>query len=190
VGAKRIANLSGPIADFRILLRYYGLIPLTRYWLYLQADKAPRDPLAHKIEKIQCLCNFIYYPLEHTYWLMMHEVIPSSTNTMNQIGYWSCRFWAAYVVLEFVRLWLQHRQLTKKAQLAKQVDAAQASEIRREVALERKQIRLGTIINTAYLPLTVHWSLENSSFPDVGVGIFGTIAALAQFYVAWQATAV
>ena len=47
---------------------------------------------------------------------------------------------------------------------------------------------MNTIINAAYFPLTVHWSLETSSFPDVGVGIFGTIAALVQLKMAWKAS--
>lgn len=53
---------------------------------------------------------------------------------------------------------------------------------------EKKGLIINTIINTGYLPLTVHWSLEKSSFPDVGVGMFGGIAAVAQFYVAWKST--
>jgi hypothetical protein len=39
------------------------------------------------------------------------------------------------------------------------------------------------------LPLTVHWSLERSSFPDVLVGVFGGFASVFQIYAAWKATA-
>ena len=42
--------------------------------------------------------------------------------------------------------------------------------------------------NACYFPLTVHWSLENSSFPDVGVGLCGTAAALSQLYAAYRST--
>jgi hypothetical protein len=51
---------------------------------------------------------------------------------------------------------------------------------------EKKSLMYSTIINAAYFPLTVHWSMETSSLPDVGVGIFGTIAAVAQLITAWK----
>lgn len=58
------------------------------------------------------------------------------------------------------------------------------------VAIEKKKKdwNLAFLINSAYFPLTVHWSLESSGFPDVGVGLFGTIAAVAQVYISWNAT--
>lgn len=42
---------------------------------------------------------------------------------------------------------------------------------------------------TSYLPLTVHWSLEKSSFPDVLVGVFGGFASIFQIYATWQSIA-
>jgi hypothetical protein len=58
-----------------------------------------------------------------------------------------------------------------------------------EVLLEQEKSALfyNTLVNAAYFPLTIHWSLENSSLPDVGVGLFGTIAALGQIITAWRA---
>jgi hypothetical protein len=41
----------------------------------------------------------------------------------------------------------------------------------------------------SYLPLTVHWSLEKSSFPDVLVGVFGGFASIFQIYATWQSIA-
>jgi hypothetical protein len=32
----------------------------------------------------------------------------------------------------------------------------------------------------------VHWSIENSPFPDIGVGVFGTLAAFYQLVGAWK----
>jgi hypothetical protein len=52
---------------------------------------------------------------------------------------------------------------------------------------EKKSLMYSTIINAAYFPLTLHWSMETSSLPDVGVGIFGSIAAVAQLITAWKA---
>jgi len=47
------------------------------------------------------------------------------------------------------------------------------------------------IVNLGYLPLTVHWSLEKGIFSNPAwVGLFGTIAAIAQLRAGWKATAV
>jgi hypothetical protein len=131
---------------------------------------------------------------------MLHKVIPVEDKTMNSIGYWSCRFWAAYVILEFIRLRDEYKQLKRKERrLAREVgdkssaassssSSAATEQEHLELQMARNRLTIGTIINTAYLPLTVHWSLENSTFPDIGVGICGTIAAIAQFYTSWKAT--
>ncbi len=53
---------------------------------------------------------------------------------------------------------------------------------------EQKVLFLNTVVNSAYFPLTVHWSLENSSLSDLGVGVFGTVAAIGQIILAWKAS--
>ncbi|KAF9175669.1 hypothetical protein BGX21_010574 [Mortierella sp. AD011] len=200
--AKRISNLSGPISDFRILLRYYGLLPLIQWMQYVDNTPSPSSLLL-TIDRLQNICNLIYYPLEHIYWLGAHEVIPISMEKTNSIAIWSCRFWAAYVVLQFVHLAEEYRlykarlhstqaQIKAADKKAKETgEPVDKTEYKSELAAlraEKKGIFINTLINTGYLPLTVHWSLENSGFPDVGVGIFGGIAAVAQFYVAWKST--
>ncbi|KAG0349886.1 hypothetical protein BG005_010579 [Podila minutissima] len=200
--AQRIKNLSGPISDYRILLRYYGLLPLIQWMQYVDNNPSP-SKLLLLVDRLQNICNLIYYPLEHIYWLGAHEVIPISMETTNKISLWSCRFWAAYVVLQFIHLVEEYRLYKHRVQsVQEQIKAADVkaketgepadktvykAELK-ALQAEKKGIWINTIINTGYLPLTVHWSLENSSFPDVGVGMFGGVAALAQFYVAWKST--
>ncbi|TPX62027.1 hypothetical protein SpCBS45565_g07108 [Spizellomyces sp. 'palustris'] len=195
--ATRILNLAGPVSDFRILLRYYGLIPLLQWTAYSEQNPAPTRKL-QLLGRLQNLSNFCYYPLEHAYWLGLHNVIPMKPETRDKIGIWSCRFWAAYVVLYFAQLWEEHKGLAvreralakKKLKVGgdKDVDAKELAVERQALKDERKSLLVNTIINAAYFPLTVHWSLETSSFPDVGVGICGTIAAIAQFYTAWKSS--
>ncbi|KAI9094835.1 peroxisomal biogenesis factor 11 [Phlyctochytrium arcticum] len=197
--AQRIVNLATPLADVRVLLRYYGLLPMIQY---IKASERQPSPSA-KTQLLTRLMNasmIIYYPLEHAYWLSLHQIIPMKVETRNKVGIWSCRFWAAYVVLNFAQLWEQNVQLNKRERaLVKQHKLKQGGDVateakevatyrkeRQVLAKQRQGLALDTVINAAYFPLTVHWSLENSSFPDVGVGICGTIAALAQTYTAWQ----
>jgi hypothetical protein len=91
------------------------------------------------------------------------------------------------VVLYFAQLWEERRILNRKAlALAKKADAKES-----EVNLLEKQKHewaIAALINTAYFPMTIHWSLENSSFPELGVGLCGTVAAVAQLYSAWKST--
>ncbi|KAJ3115069.1 hypothetical protein HDU96_001233 [Phlyctochytrium bullatum] len=189
--AQRIANFAGPVSDFRILLRYYGLIPLTQWIIYSEQNPPPTQ-LLKLLYRLQNLVNLAYYPLEHIWWLGAHKVIPIKDSTLNSIGIWSCRFWAAYVVLYFIQLQQEASMLAKRSKdlMLKIKNGEKSDAIKAEsksVKDETNALIVNTIINAAYFPLTVHWSLENSSFPDVGVGICGTVAAVCQLYTAWKA---
>ncbi|CEG69821.1 hypothetical protein RMATCC62417_05825 [Rhizopus microsporus] len=193
--AQRIQNLASPVSDFRILLRYYGLLPMVQYMNYIEYNP-PSSKIALTIERLQNWSNIIYYPLEHIYWLGAHQVIPISEEKTNKIGMWSCRFWAAYVILEYGRLAEQYRNLrNRETSLLKRIKAGDIEtheDPEAEMAAikaERSSMIVNTCINTGYLPLTVHWSLEKSSFPDVLVGVFGGFASIFQIYAAWQSTA-
>ncbi|CAG8845456.1 37061_t:CDS:2, partial [Racocetra persica] len=59
---------------------------------------------------------------------------------------------------------------------------------KRQLKAEGDRIFRDTLINVGYFPLTIHWSLENSKFPEVGVGIFGTLAAAYELSKAWKDT--
>ncbi|KAI7871881.1 peroxisomal biogenesis factor 11 [Spinellus fusiger] len=190
--AQRIQNFASPVSDFRILLRYYGLLPLLQYMNYIE-HHPPASATALHIERLQNWCNVIYYPLEHIYWLGAHQIIPVSEEKTNAIGMWSCRFWAAYVLLEYARLADQHSGLKQReTDLLRRI---KAGDIQTEedpeadmarIKAERQSMLISACINTGYLPLTVHWSLKHSNFPDVLVGVFGGFASVLQIYTAWK----
>ncbi|KAG2224459.1 hypothetical protein INT45_010525 [Circinella minor] len=195
LAAKRIQNFAGPVSDFRILLRYYGLLPMVQYMNYLEYNK-PASKLSLAIERVQNLSMIIYYPLEHVYWLSAHDVLPISEKKTNSIGIWSCRFWAAWVVIEYGRLAEQYRLLKKRETgLLKRIkggDIETNEDPEAEMAsikAERSSILINTLINSGYLPLTVHWSLEKGLISDVLVGVFGGFTSILQVYAAWCATA-
>ncbi|KAI9498917.1 peroxisomal biogenesis factor 11 [Zychaea mexicana] len=195
LAAKRIQNLASPVSDFRILLRYYGLLPMVQYMNYLEYNP-PKTSLALNIERVQNLSMIIYYPLEHVYWLAAHNVLPVSEQKTNSIGIWSCRFWAAWVVMEYGRLAEQYRLMKKRETgLLKRIKAGDIEtdeDPEAEMAsikAERASIFVNTMINSGYLPLTVHWSLEKGLISDAMVGVFGGFAAVFQIYAAWRDTA-
>ncbi|CAG8507150.1 18859_t:CDS:2 [Acaulospora morrowiae] len=159
--AGRIANISSPVGDFRILLRYYGLLSLVQWMIHIE-HHPPATSLLLNIERIQNLTMVLYYPLEHIYWLAAHKN-------------WNLE-------LSF----LGGLRTTSILASRSGMEVAQEKTARYDQKIER--IWRESIINVGYLPLTVHWSIENSSFPDVGVGIFGTIAAFYQLRGAWKGT--
>ncbi|CAB4400881.1 hypothetical protein RhiirA1_497150 [Rhizophagus irregularis] len=188
--AQRIVNLNNPVTDFRIFLRFYGLLPLIQWMIHIE-HHPPVSSLLLQIERIQNLTMIFYYPLEHIWWLANHEVISISEARMNKIGVWSCRFWAVHVILQFLHLAIEWKLYKRRSRdIIKKVDGDE-DDIRKEKRQIKKageRIIRDTIINIGYLPLTMHWSIENSSFPDIGVGIFGTLAAFYQLVGAWKAT--
>ncbi|KAI8979806.1 peroxisomal biogenesis factor 11 [Mycotypha africana] len=151
---QRIRNLANPVSDFRILLRYYGLLPMIQYMNYLEYNP-PSTSIALTIERLQNWANVIYYPLEHIYWLGAHQVIPLSEQKTNKIGMWSCRFWAAYVILEYGRLLEQYKHLKKReTNLLKRIKAGDIETYEdpeaemAAIKAERSSMVVNTCINT------------------------------------------
>ncbi|KAJ3023683.1 UNVERIFIED_CONTAM: hypothetical protein HDU68_008505 [Siphonaria sp. JEL0065] len=189
--AQRLKNLAVPVGDTRVLLRYYGLIPLFQ-WIIFSERNPPSTPFLRLIYRLQNLANLGYYPLEHIYYLASHKVIQLTEETKNRVGIWSCRFWAAYVTLYFLQLHQEHRLLeNRQLQLSqRQRSNAEPKEVLRAeqkaISNEYQSLIVNTIINSAYFPLTLHWSVEKSWFPEMGVGLCGSVAAVAQIYSAWK----
>merc|ERR1711977_765913 len=49
-----------------------------------------------------------------------------------------------------------------------------------------KRWRRQLLINAAYAPLTIHWSLEKGLVGEFWVGLFGSVAGLAKLKEAWR----
>ncbi|CAG8449561.1 17228_t:CDS:2 [Cetraspora pellucida] len=112
-----------------------------------------------------------------------------SDERMNRLSIWSCRWWALYVLLQFYHLAQEQSLLTRRRRdirLDDDVEVVQKQ--KRQLKAEGDRIFQDTLINVGYLPLTLHWSLENSSFPEIGVGVFGTLASAFELSKAWKAT--
>ena len=179
--SQRIGNLASPISDFRVLLRYYGLIPMLQWIIHVETHPS-KSRYLQTLYRLENLFNVCYYPLEHVYWLAAHNIISITPETRDKVGMWSCRFWAAYVFTYFVHLYEDYKDLLRREKrLIK--DGENVDSVREE----KKALMVNAMINAAYAPLTVHWSLEKSSFPDIGVGLCGAIAAVGQLWAAWRA---
>jgi Peroxisomal biogenesis factor 11 (PEX11) len=170
----RLKSLSAKLSDTRILLRLHGIVP-TYNWMLNTHASPPSDPTLSTVTKLQTYANMLYFPLENAAYLASHKIIPMTERTETDLWIWSCRFWAAHVGLEFVRLYRERQlQLTTKV-TAEKTEAEEKRDRRWWAEL---------VLNLAYAPLTVHWSLEKGlGFRDVEIGYLGVIAAIASIYL-------
>ncbi|KAJ2205833.1 hypothetical protein IW145_002542 [Coemansia sp. RSA 521] len=189
--AERVRILSGLVADYRIMIRLVGLAPMAQFIRYGEQYPA-QSRVLRWLDRAMNLSLVCYYPLEHAYWLGAHRIIPLSDKAVENAGYWSCRFWAVWVALQFVHLGEEYRGITKRRKnifIQGKIDAVKMQEELDAVEADTKSWKIQLLINACYFPLTMHWSIRGSTFPDVAVGCFGTVAALAQAYNVWNATA-
>lgn len=168
----RLKSLSLKLADTRILLRLHGIIP-TYQWFLSTHYSPPSDPTLATVAKLQTYANLCYFPLENAAYLGMHDILPMSKRTETDLWLWSSRFWAAHVALEFVRLW-RERVIKSKGKGKEKMEEREAWDKRWWGSL---------IMNLAYAPQTVHWSVEGGVFSDIHIAYCGVIAALASIYL-------
>jgi hypothetical protein len=124
-----------------------------------------------------------YYPLEHAAYLVSHGVLPSSVSSPRalltgapakrvrldaaRLGRWSVRCWAAYVFLQLAHLRADAQLLgARERALAKAKGrgsalAAERADVRRRWGALLNEL----VVNLAYLPLTLHWSVTHTPHP-------------------------
>ncbi len=83
-----------------------------------------------------------------------------------------------HVGLDFVRLWREARLRSVKGKDKEGDERVWKAKWRREM-----------VVNLAYAPLTLHWSLENGFADDFWVGLLGSVAGVAGFRDLWKTTA-
>lgn len=172
----RLKKLSLIFADVRVFLRLQGIIP-TYQWLLQTHASPPSDPTLATVEKLQTYANMLYFPLENAAYLASHDIIPMSKRTETDLWLWSVRFWATHVALEFIRLY-RERQIRKKG---KEKEKETNDGGRRGDRTWWAQL----IMNLAYAPQTIHWSVEGGVFRDIEIAYAGVIAAIASIYLGW-----
>lgn len=60
--AVKLNNLAIPVSDFRILLRYYGLLPMIQ-WIITSELNPNKNKIIRWLNRFQNIANIIYYPL-------------------------------------------------------------------------------------------------------------------------------
>ncbi|MBW0518466.1 hypothetical protein O181_058181 [Austropuccinia psidii MF-1] len=165
----RLGSLSQLLSDARTTYRLWDLLSIFQWLRSLNALSISGSKLI-QIERLQVISMLIYYPLEHLYFLASKQIIPIPKRIINKVALYSCRAWAAYTLLHFFHLREDLILLNRERERLKSLSMSGSYPLvnKSETALGLKRIEgrraallNGLVINLAYLPLTVHWSLPN-----------------------------
>ncbi|KAL1737978.1 hypothetical protein HDZ31DRAFT_12066, partial [Schizophyllum fasciatum] len=179
-----------------------GILPIFQWLISLERTPQPTRRL-HNIERLQGWSMLGFFPLEQLSYLISKDVVPATLPSvkslydsaappaqvdLGRLGVLSCRFWAAYVVLQFAHMEEDRKLLIMKHRAYKRAGMTPGQ--KKELRASWDALFNQFIANLGYLPMTIHYSLEKGLFRnDTWVAFFGWIAAVAQFYSAWKATA-
>ncbi|KAF2276386.1 uncharacterized protein EI97DRAFT_433224 [Westerdykella ornata] len=204
--AKSSQALYAVISDFRIFVRLWGLLGLYTWakgeWKGADGAGAARQRKSWKERILKGITwaeigsLVAFQVLENGAYLSSKKVLTSEAWAGEQGAaretkwwLWSCRFWAAYVVLEGARLgtlWYYAGEEDR----ALEADGEKEGKLVRE--RKRAEDRLwwrDILSNAGYFPLTLHWSVDGGLMGDMAVGLCGMLAGGANLLDAWQATA-
>ncbi|KAK7467231.1 hypothetical protein VKT23_004289 [Stygiomarasmius scandens] len=104
---------------------------------------------------------------------------------------WSCRFWAAYVVLQIAHLREDWKLLQARTRSYRKVKGTSLNDNEKKEIQKRWDAYWNeVVVNFANLPLALNWSMQNDFIKsDVLVSILNLVAAIASFRSGWKATA-
>jgi hypothetical protein len=136
-------------------------------------ENPPADVVLKRIAWAQLSTIAMFQYLENAVYLASKGVFAWDAKKQTKYWLWSCRFWAAYVLLDFYKLSYQAKTAKGKEKDA-EVD---------------ERWWKGLIVNLAYAPLTIHWSLESGLIGEFAVGVLGSIAGIADLRDVWKKTA-
>jgi hypothetical protein len=120
----------------------------------------------------------VYQYLENGAYLSSKGVLGWSAERQGRAWVWSSRCWMAHVALDFVRLW---REWDVRRERGEKVDEVGEKEWWTTWSKE-------VLVNTAYAPLTLHWSLETGLIEEFWVGVLGSIAGIGGLRYRWRTT--
>lgn len=190
--SQSLRALSSLISDFRIFVRLWGLLAIWEWGSgVLKQAQGEGDRTLRGIAFAQVAVNVAFQALENGAYLASKGVLGWSTERQNSAWVWSSRFWAAHVGLDLWKLVCERRIRGREARAravgrGEKVDAEEEEEKRAWLAGWRKRV----LVNMAWAPLTMHWSVEDGLISDLWVGMFGSVAGVVGMSELWKKTAV
>lgn len=179
-------SLAGVISEFRIFTRLWGLLGIYA-WARATYGTPPADRMVRAITWGQIGANVGFQWCENVAYLASKGVLRGARfDASKQTGWWlwSCRFWAAHVALEGVRL-LRVRQVSARAR--ETTAEKTATNVEEQAEADRAWTRQWTV-NAAYAPMTLHYSIEQGLLTEAQLGVVGLIAGSTGLRQIWKQT--
>jgi hypothetical protein len=128
------------------------------------------------LERCQALSMTAFYPLDHVAFFARQGILPASlaltfggrkfgSVDLKKWGMYSCRCWAAYVVLQLVHLREDWDLLKRSASRGKESAGRNGDDDglawQKDLARRKKALINELIVNLGNLPVAVHWYVVN-----------------------------
>ncbi|KAK7058421.1 hypothetical protein VNI00_002055 [Paramarasmius palmivorus] len=197
------SNFARVISKSRTLYRFWGLIPIFQWMIALERNPQPTRNLLN-IERLQGWSMLGYYPLEHLTFLRSNDVIPSQLSlrvsplskpkkldlNAGEMSLWSCRCWAAYVVLQFAHLREQRKLLqTRQRNLRKAKGSSLSTAEKEELKKNWDAYWSELVMNAANFALALNDSSRTGYMNGVWYDLITLFATALSFRSGWKATA-
>ncbi|ESK90919.1 glutamyl-trna amidotransferase subunit a [Moniliophthora roreri MCA 2997] len=196
-------NFARVVSRSRTLYRFWGLMHIVQWMGALERSPQPTRSLLN-IERLQGWSMLGYYPLEHLSFLRSNDIIPSQLSARlsplakpkqlnidaGELSLWSCRCWAAYVVLQFAHLREQRKLLqTRQRNLRKAKGSSLSRAEKEELKKSWEAYWNGLILNVANFALALNDSSRTGIMGSVWYDLLTLFATALSFKSGWEATA-
>lgn len=179
----RINALVGMLGEWRTMNRMWGVMgmyfaakELLRRKRAEKAEGKPTEVWDTAVEASQVALLTTYHVSEATAWLSHKNVLGFSPQAQGRMSMWSVKSWAAYVVIDIIKMLVQRIRRVKS-----------------EDEAENKKFNAGWtkdfLRTCSWAPLTVHWSIPGGLLPDILVAFFALYPSTGYMRDLWRDTA-
>ena len=186
--------------EYRTFSRLWGLLGI---WAWAKGSwrEPPQDWVLRWIRWMQVVCGVTFQGSENIAWLGSRGVVRLREGAARRWYLWSARAWMGHVGLEFVRLGreltLMRRRgkaLGETSREEKREEAEELLEDQKEVVLQQRRLEEAKwwrdlCVDAAWMPVTVHYSLEDGFLGPGAVAALGLIPSITALREMWKGSA-
>ena len=159
--AEKWDNIANTISTVRTVGRWTGMLD-TGLWIASEWSDPQEDPINHGLELSRAISIWVYYPLEHLWFLDSIKLLK-----LKDPGWYSrssCQAWCLYIVLTLLQILYNSYRSRKLPSESSLIDFSK---------------------NSFDLPLSIHWSLAEGCLSDKTTALLGIAGSLIQVFQRW-----
>ena len=160
--AKKWGDLAQTLSTVRTVGRWTGMLD-TGLWVLSEAQHpSERDPVAQGLQMGRAVSIWVYYPLEHLWFLDSIGLIKLRDGAWYSRA--SCKMWGLYIALTLLQVLYKAYRSGRVPTEASLIDFTK---------------------NLCDFPLSIHWSLQDGCLSDRASAILGIAGSLIQVANRW-----